>query len=155
MDFEVGRISLSDIPALRELFVKAADLSFSYFTQKYRDEMVRQNSLLKLATAWTRPERILLGCKLGDQLVGFSIGGLPEPGVGYIYWLYIDEPARGSGQGLRLLARMMRELRLRGASQIELITHDVARYYIRQGFEPAGQVKLEGIVMQRLTFNVR
>ncbi|HSX48273.1 MAG TPA: GNAT family N-acetyltransferase [Candidatus Nanoarchaeia archaeon] len=155
MEFELGRISLIDIPALRELFVKAADESFGYFPERYRDEMVRQNSLSKLAAAWVKPERILLGCKLGDQLAGFAIGGLPETAVGYIYWLYVDSPARGSNLGLKLLARMMRELRLRGAERIELITHDIARYYIRQGFEPAGQLNLEGIMMQRLSFKVR
>jgi ribosomal protein S18 acetylase RimI-like enzyme len=75
----------------------------------------------------------------GSAIAGFSVAGMVDEGVGYIYILAVRDEERGSGIGSSLIARVCKRLFKDGAGIVELRTDadngDAIRLYVRLGFK--------------------
>jgi N-acetylglutamate synthase-like GNAT family acetyltransferase len=134
-------MNLADAIETRRVFVDAVENHFDYLDPEYRKEVLKSNSLLRLALSAVRPRRFVLIAKHRDKIVGYCIGSAPKDGRAQVYWLFVDPTLRGSNIGLKLLARMLKNLELAGAHEAVLITHNYAKYYMRQGFQQISTVK--------------
>lgn len=126
---------LRDAAETHRVFVDAVQHHFDYFDESYRTEILRKNSLVRLALAGIRSRRIVLIAKHRQKIVGYVIASAPKDGNAQIYWLFVNPTLRGSNIGLRLLSRALKLIELAGAKEAVLITHNYASYYARQGFE--------------------
>ena len=129
---------LRDVKGTHRVFVDAVKNHFDYFDATYRQQVLRQNTLPRLAFAGLRPRRIVLVAKHRDKIVGYCIGSTPRNGRAQIYWLFVDPTLRGSNIGLRLLSRILKIMEQAGAEEAVLVTHNYADYYARQGFKRKG-----------------
>ncbi|MEO7617240.1 MAG: GNAT family N-acetyltransferase [Candidatus Saccharibacteria bacterium] len=138
---QITPMRLRDVKETRRVFVDAVENHFDYFDADYRAQVLRDNSLPRLAFAGLRAGRIVLVAKHRDRIVGYCIGSIPKDGHAQIYWLFVDPTLRGSNIGLRLLSRILKMMEQAGSSEATLITHNYATYYARQGFKQLETVK--------------
>lgn len=122
-----------DLPALRRLFRSAVKNDFGYFPETYQAQVLRQNTMPRLAVASLHPRRTVLVAR-SEKLIGFLIGSLPPDGAAHIYWLFVDPAARGQRLGSGLLEAGLHELKRGGASEVSLVTHRYREFYERAGF---------------------
>ena len=132
---------LRDARETHDVFVDAVMNHFEYFDENYRTEVLKTNSLLRLAFAGLRPRRIVLVAKHRDKIVGYCIGATPKDGRAQIYWLFVDPTLRGSNIGLKLLSRTLKLMEQAGANEATLITRNYDKYYARQGFNRRDTIK--------------
>ena len=127
---------------------------FDYFDANHRIEVLKSNSLPRLALAGLRPRRIVLVAKHRDKIIGYVIGSTPRDGRAQIYWLFVDPTLRGSNIGLRLLSRILKMMEQAGSTEAVLVTHNYAKYYARQGFQRVGSLKLGDIEEHILSYPI-
>ena len=148
----ISEAPLVTLPALNRLFTHAVRQHFSYFPGDQQEIVIRDHSVAKLLLAALHPRRILLVARFGGRIVGYAIGSVPAAGPGQMYWLYVDPDHRGQNTGLKLLSRMLKLQRHKGATAVVLATHDHRRYYERQGFDFVEQRQVNGVPMDILTY---
>jgi ribosomal protein S18 acetylase RimI-like enzyme len=78
-----------------------------------------------------------------DTVIGAGAGGMPEPGVGEVFVLYLDPTRRGQGVGTLLLDAITDQQRAHGArEQWVSVQPENAKglpFYIARGFEQRGE----------------
>ena len=150
----VEPVILGEVAALRRIFKRAVATDFNYFPQHYQRQVLNQHRIWQLAASIVRPDRVVLGAKAGDSLVGFMIGSRPARGAAQVYWLYVDPEFRGSGLGGKLLGETLKHLRLAGSDQVALATHKHKDYYAKKGFKlREQQEQFPGIDMYIMTYD--
>jgi GNAT superfamily N-acetyltransferase len=145
MQTQVRPVRLRDLPRLRRLFRQAAGTSFSYL-KDHHHYIVAQNNLPRLAVAWLRPSRMLIGIYHEDRLKGYAIGSSQGP-TAQLYWLYVLPELRGHNAGLQLINASIEHAQRRGAGRMVLATHSHHDYYQRQGFNRVQNQEVHGVPM--------
>lgn len=130
----IEHVRFTDIPKLSRLFQSALSTDFLYYPPEHTRLIRRQNSMARMALAYLRPRRLLIVAKDGRRVVGYSIASADDPRRAQIYWFYIMPDYRGRRLGKSLLDYTHRALSRAGAQKIQLVTHDFAGYYRRQGY---------------------
>jgi predicted N-acetyltransferase YhbS len=150
----ISEASLSSIPSLNRLFVKAVHQHFEYFPEPIRKSVIRDHSIWRLSLAAVDPKRVVLVAREDKHKIGYAIGAAPKVGPAQLFWLYVEPEHRGSNTGLSLLSRMLKILGAKGATVVSIATHDHRRYYERQGFKFVRNTIIDGVKMDILTFKL-
>lgn len=137
----ISPMRLREVRETRRVFVDAVENHFDYFDAGYRAQVLKDNTVPRLAFAGLRPRRIVLVAKHRDKIVGYCIGSIPKNGNAQVYWLFVNPTLRGSNIGLRLLSRILKIMEQAGSHEATLITHNYATYYARQGFKQKSVIK--------------
>lgn len=140
MSRSITDIRLPHVYHLRKLFREAVALDFNYFPMSYREQVLKENSLLRMAVACGRLDRFMLGAFEESRLVGFVIGNLPANRIGQIHWLYVASDARETGIGGQLINALLERFSRSGASKVSLITHNYQDYYKKLGFKSGSKL---------------
>ena len=146
-------LRLSEVNALRRLFVSALDADFKYIDGIHRAIIKRQNARRHLTMAVFKPTRKVFLAWQGADLVGYIIAGLAPNDSSNVDWLYIKPDLRGNNIGLKLLSKTMRVLMERGAKNITLVTYAYTSYYARQGFSVVRKVESDGIEQDLMRYD--
>lgn len=150
---KVMPMSLRDVVETHKVFVNAVEGHFEYLDDAHRRDVLRTNSLPRLALTLVRPRRVILVAKHRGQIVGYVIGSIPKSGRAQIYWLFVAPGLRGSNIGLRLLSRLLAMMERAGAESASLVTYKYAKYYTRQGFRLVDKIQHDGIEEYILNFS--
>jgi ribosomal protein S18 acetylase RimI-like enzyme len=131
----IKKVPIRHTKSLNKLFNYALISDFGYFNNSYLETVSRANRPLKLATAIIHPSRLVLGVYNSSGLVGYSISTIQPNQTAYLFWLYINPNLRGEGIGKQLLNDTESHLLAKKVTLLELVTHNQAEFYLRQGFE--------------------
>lgn len=134
MSKSIRPIRLHEASRLKKIFDQALESDFNYFSNTYLHRVKKQNSLPHLTVAILRPQRLILGLWVDNELVGYTIACLKEKSRAYIYWLYIQPQCRGLGLGNYLLTSTLQNFQKSKIHRVELITHNRKDFYIANGF---------------------
>lgn len=150
----VRRPRITEMLALRRLFIQAVGGHFGYYPVSYRQQILEQNRVHHLTQAHLHPRRPVYVAVQNGKLMGYVIGGR-DGQAGHIYWLYVDPSSRGQNLGLKLLTRALRDFERQGLATVELNTHDHQQYYGRQGFKSIKDWELEGVPMTLMSLDFK
>jgi ribosomal protein S18 acetylase RimI-like enzyme len=128
-------LRLSEARRAHGLFVDALTNHFDYFDEAYRRRVLGENTWGSMLRAVLHPRRVILVAKDGRRVIGYVIGSVPSDQHAQVYWLFVSPDYRGQNIGLALLSRILKVMRAQGATKASLLTHDHAKYYLRQGFK--------------------
>lgn len=134
MRVRIAELQANDLPALRELYQKVRQATFTWFdTSHYQ---------LSAFDADTEEEYTLVAY-IDDVVVGFVSAYLPD---NFIHHLYVDSNYQKHGIGTELLKAILEKLkRPVGLKCLENNKSAVA-FYERHGFEPIKKgISVEGV----------
>ncbi len=127
-------LRLHEVGRLKKIFDQALESDFNYYSKTYLQRVRQQNSLPHLTVAILRPQRLVLGLWVENELAGYTIACLKDKSRAYIYWLYIQPQCRGLGLGKYLLTSTLQNFQESKIRRVELITHNRKDFYIANGF---------------------
>lgn len=148
-------VKLHEAPQLRKVFKHAVATNFNYFPKTYQQQVLKDNSLLRLGMGAVRPSRVLIVARDGSKIIGYIIAAATPNGSGQIYWLYVDPNYRGENLGLGLLSKALRQLEQLGSDKVYLATHDHRPYYARQGFKHLRTDDTFGVKMDIMSYPLK
>ncbi len=140
-DVIIEPLRLRNVHEAQAVFVEALMNHFDYFDDTYKQMVLAQHQPEHLVRTVLHRRRFMLVAKLQGRIIGYVIGSVPRDGRGQIYWLFVDPNVRGRNIGLMLLSRILRAMQRKGATEAQLVTHDHAKYYARQGFRLVKKIK--------------
>jgi len=116
-----------------------------------------QYTLARLRVLLHDRSTILLAAVVDEKIGGFGFGRIAG-GVGFIHWMGVRSPQRGSGIGKAILEQFVSEFQARGCHKLELYTYQnrpkLKAFYERAGFTETARLdkhyyKLNVIYMTR------
>jgi len=136
MSVLIRRIQENDLPEVHHLFEEIlAELHSDNPTalENYRG----QYTLARLHILLNDSATILLAAIADQRISGFGFGRIAG-GVGFIHWMGVRSPKRGSGIGKAILEQFVTEFQARGCHKLELYTYQnrprLRAFYERAGF---------------------
>ncbi|MCU4740136.1 GNAT family N-acetyltransferase [Natronoglomus mannanivorans] len=139
-----------DLETVRSIAHSSLSSSYSHFLDEETiDDAVEQWYGESLADDMANEDFLVLVAEEDGEVVAFSQSEFVGDGhnTGQILWIHVDPDARGSGTGVRLLARTREELLESGAEHIRatvLEDNETGNeFYDSHGFERSGTIEVD------------
>lgn len=134
MRVRIAELQANDLPALRELYLKVRQATFTWF-----DTSHYQLSAFDADTA----EEYTLVAHIDDKVIGFVSAYLPD---NFIHHLYVDSNYQKHGVGTGLLKAILEKLKLPVGLKCLENNRSAVAFYEKHGFTFVKKgVSIEGI----------
>lgn len=134
MTVRIAELQTNDLPALRDLYLKVRQATFTWF-----DTSHYQLSAFDTDTAG----EYALVAHIGNEVVGFVSAYLPD---NFIHHLYIDKSYQKQGIGTELLKATLEKLKFPVSLKCLENNESAIAFYARHGFKPIKKgISLEGV----------